>query len=83
MSASCQWIPCSSAPRSLGTLDCLSRKSTTWLCMEGNLMVSSERRQVGVAMGAQGPELVGGWSARCEGIGGQLEEGRKNSGKAK
>lgn len=40
-------------------------------------MVSSERGQVGVAMGAQGPELVGGWSARCEGIGGQLEEGQK------
>lgn len=40
-------------------------------------MVSSERGQVGVAMGAQGPELVGGWSSRCKGIGGQLEEGWK------
>lgn len=40
-------------------------------------MVSSERGQVGVAMGAQGPELVGGCSSRCEGTGGQLEEGRK------
>ena len=46
-------------------------------------MMSSERGQVRVVMGAQGPELVGGWSTRCEGIGGQLKEGRKNSGKAK
>ena len=28
-------------------------------------------------MGAQGPELVGGWSSRCQGIGRQLEEGQK------
>ena len=46
-------------------LGCLSGKSTAWLCREGNLMVSSEREQVGVAMGAQGPELVGGRRSRC------------------